>query len=58
MRHPSWGPISVKSQNLVHKSEFCSLDAATGTTVTGTTVTGTTVTGTTVTGQRLVFNLE
>ena len=29
MRHPSWGPISVKSQNLVHKSEFWSLDAAT-----------------------------
>ena len=28
-RHPSWGPISGKSQNLVHESEFWSLDAAT-----------------------------
>ena len=32
-RHPSWGPISGNGQNLVHESEFCSLDAATGTTV-------------------------
>ena len=33
-RHPSWGPIPFRSQNLVHKSECWSLDAATGTTVT------------------------
>ena len=25
MRHPSWGPISFKSQNLVHESEFWTL---------------------------------